>query len=563
MYIKKVIEIFKCEDKQIIEKFNRLDLREDVSKILEIDDQSLRYFLYVKKTENMYTSFKIVKKNGEFREINAPNNEMKNIQKKLAYILNLVYRVKPCVYGFVKDKNIKDNAKNHNKKRMILNIDLKDFFTQIHFGRIRGMLMKPPYSIGQEAATVIAQIACYRGVLPQGSPSSPILTNMICSPLDTQLTNLAKRKQLIYTRYADDITFSTFNRKFSKTIVNGDMENLMIGKELENILLRNSFNVNPKKIFLNSLKTRQEVNGLVVNKFPNIKREYIKKIRAILYNSFNNGLEKTAKDYIRKGYCKNKEIVVNIDNERYAEKIYNWFKAVLKGKISFIREIRGEKDYIYLKYAQQLNKLYNEKIFNIDSFEEIINNVVILESENEDVQGSGFFVKDLGLFTNYHVTEDLEFYNVKTHLGKCVGKVAKVLNEINCDKSIDYALYALKNEELVGLELADSLEINIGDKVIIIGYPEYNEKDSPHIQTCAVTSRTSSFGSQLYTVSGRIVHGASGGVVLNLDYRVIGIIKAGISTINEVDEFGKQGFVSIERVLTHMNESKIKEECLV
>ena len=69
--------------------------------------------------------------------------------------------------------------------------------------------MKPPYGIGAEAALVIAQIACYKGKLPQGAPTSPILTNMVCAPLDTQLIRLAQKYKLHYTRYADDISFSS------------------------------------------------------------------------------------------------------------------------------------------------------------------------------------------------------------------------------------------------------------------------------------------------------------------------------------------------------------------
>ena len=77
-----------------------------MAKLLEIDDKSLRYFLYHKKTENMYTSFKIPKKNGEYRIINSPDKELKNIQKKLSYVLALVYKVKPAAYGFIYKKNI-------------------------------------------------------------------------------------------------------------------------------------------------------------------------------------------------------------------------------------------------------------------------------------------------------------------------------------------------------------------------------------------------------------------------------------------------------------------------
>ena len=537
------------------DEFYRLSTREDVAKILEIEEKSLRYFLYAKKPDNMYTTFKIAKKSGGTREISAPAKELKAIQRKLAYILNLVYRVKPSVYGFVHERKIKDNASKHTRRKVILNIDLKDFFSQIHFGRVRGMLMNKPYGIGQEAATVIAQLACYKGILPQGAPSSPVLTNMICSPLDTQLTNLAKKHGLVYTRYADDITFSTFNPVFPKDIIERDLSSIIIGQELDAILKKNSFSVNPKNIFLNNNKVRQEVTGLVVNKFPNIKREYIKSIRAILHNCFKNGVYETAIDYVARGFCKNKDIEENIDNIEYRDIIILWFKSVLKGKINYIKEIRGSDDYTFLQYADQLNRLFGEEIFNVEKHNEFFNkiayNVVILENRNKLVQGSGFFLKDVGLVTGYHVTEDRGFFMVTTYKGENIGIVSKEMNEIISDKNIDYAIYNLNNSSMEGLELGDSNEIEIGDKVTVVGYPDYIEGDTPYVHTCEVTSKTKYLGECLYTVSARIIHGASGGAVLNKDNKVIGIIKAGVVSYEEKEDVGKHGFVPIHIALKH------------
>ena len=185
---------------------------------------------------------------------------------------------------------------------------------------------------------------------------------MICSPLDTQLIRLAKKHGIVYTRYVDDITLSTFNDRFPEAIVKGDVNNLIIGSELGNILRKNSFDVNLDKVFLNNNFTRQEVTGLIVNKFPNVKREYIKNLRAILHKCYKKGIYETALEYIDNGYCKNKDIIRDLNNK---ELINNWFKCVLKGKPNFIKEIRGYNDYIFLKYAQQLNRVFNEEIFNV------------------------------------------------------------------------------------------------------------------------------------------------------------------------------------------------------
>lgn len=94
--------------------------------------------------------------------------------------------------------------------------------------------MNPPYSIGEEAATTIAQIACVNGVLPQGSPCSPILTNMVCAPLDNNMMRLAKANGFVYTRYADDITLSTYKKAFDPGIVSLDDDKICIGSRLLN-----------------------------------------------------------------------------------------------------------------------------------------------------------------------------------------------------------------------------------------------------------------------------------------------------------------------------------------
>ena len=224
------------QNKELQLQFYKLKTRQDVSKILGIKDRSLRYFLYGVGTENLYHEIEIKKRNGGIRKICAPEDKLKNIQRKMLHILEEVYRKKPAAYGFINDKSNVSNAQNHCKRELILNIDLKDFFDQIHFGRVFGLLKKEPYSIGEEAAKVIAQLVCYKGKLPQGAPTSPIISNMICSPLDTQLTHLAKRYKLVYTRYADDITFSTHRNKFPIEIVDIVENKIELGSSLKEIL---------------------------------------------------------------------------------------------------------------------------------------------------------------------------------------------------------------------------------------------------------------------------------------------------------------------------------------
>lgn len=543
---------------EIKEQFLKLETREDVAHLLGMEDKSIRYFLYGIKPDNLYSEFTIKKKNGDDRHICAPDKRLKKIQRKMANILNCVYKIKPAAHGFVIDKNIVTNARNHIKRRYVFNLDLENFFEQIHFGRVRGMLMSPPYGIGAEAALVIAQIACYKGKLPQGAPTSPILTNMVCSPLDTQLTKLAKKYKLHYSRYADDISFSSYRDELPVGVVYTDEEGIHIGKELRDILSKNSFPANTSKTRVFDYRKRQEVTGLVVNQFVNIRRNYIKKIRAILYYCRTQGIYETARDYIQKENCKNCSIIEIAQNgsDENKEKIVEWFKEVLKGKLGYVRFIRGESDYVFLKYAKEMNELFDEEVFAIkkelELLEKIEKSVFILESKTSYVQGSGFIVKDIGLLTNYHVTEDDDFYNVSTYKNEIEGVVSNTTNLVKNNEEIDYACYNLGKNSEYALELGSSKELTIGSTVLVIGYPDYCQGNSPEIQTVKIISERRFMRQRVYTISGRIVHGASGGVVLNSLYKVVGVIRCGVASLEEADENAIHGIIPIDDIVNDL-----------
>src|SRR5690606_37339505 len=110
-----------------------------------------------------------------------------------------------------------------------------------------------------------AQLSCYSGKLPQGAPSSPIISNLICEILDYRLLKISKKYKLDYTRYADDLTFSTNDKKFL------DLKTEFY-KKLENELIRAGFRINEKKKRLQMSNSRQVVTGLVVNEKINVNR---------------------------------------------------------------------------------------------------------------------------------------------------------------------------------------------------------------------------------------------------------------------------------------------------
>ena len=315
------------------EAFGDLSSRKDLAKLLDIKPRSLSYILYhyEKGTGNkLYKEFKITKKNGSKRTIRTPIDSLKKIQSRLNYLLNCVYWVKPSAHGFINKKSILTNALQHTNKRIILNIDIKDFFPSINFGRVRGLLLSKPYSLNNEVATTIAQIACYDNELPQGAPSSPVISNMICSKLDHELQNLAKSSKATYTRYADDITFSTNAKIFQEEILcfgaNGE---LAVGDTLKKIITSNGFSINDSKTRAYNRDLRCEATGIVINKFPNVRRTYIKQVRAIIHDATKNGLAHAEANHYGNHYKR-----LNIKSQPTN------FLNVIEGKIEFIRHIR-------------------------------------------------------------------------------------------------------------------------------------------------------------------------------------------------------------------------------
>ncbi|MEH7553392.1 retron Ec67 family RNA-directed DNA polymerase/endonuclease [Bacillus altitudinis] len=266
---------------------NEIKTRNELADFLNVPRKQLSYQLYVKGINNLYTSFEITKKNGGVRKIYAPSEELKGIQRKLEKALfNFMrdkWKKKNISHGFEKNKSIITNAKIHRNKRLVWNIDIENFFESIHFGRIRGFFNKNNnFLLPIEVATVIAQISCYDGKLPQGAPSSPVISNLICEILDHRILKIAKKFKLDYTRYADDLTFSTNDKNFLPIKTE-------FYEEISNELIRAGFKINEKKNRLQLRDSRQVVTGLVVNKKINVNRYYYKETRAMAHQLYKHG----------------------------------------------------------------------------------------------------------------------------------------------------------------------------------------------------------------------------------------------------------------------------------
>ncbi len=294
-----------------LEYLRQITTKRDFAILLGVKPSFLTNVLYRLKPATQYILFTIPKKNGGTRTILSPSDRLKSIQSSLSKLLldcideiNEPKRTKKRTYkqalshGFVRNCSIMTNAMMHLNKKNVLNIDLKDFFDSFNFGRVRGFFIKNNhFQLDPAIATVIAQIACYDNKLPQGSPCSPVITNLITHSLDIRLASLARKHSCIYSRYADDMTFSTRKSVFPRQIMRQEEDQFITGKKLKSEIVRAGFSINEKKTRIQYKDSRQDVTGLIVNKKPSIKKEYWRTVKSQCNSLFHTGIfiKKTSK----------------------------------------------------------------------------------------------------------------------------------------------------------------------------------------------------------------------------------------------------------------------------
>jgi RNA-directed DNA polymerase len=308
---------------------------------------SINFYSNSKIAKVRYLKFAIKKKSGGERIIKAPVSGLKLIQRCLNLIFNAVFTSHLNATGFVPGKNIVDNAKVHTGKNYVYNIDIKDFFPSVEFRRIKTVLTIPPFNLPDKVAFVIANLCCDEGSLPQGAPTSPTLTNIICQRLDRKLTGLSKRYGCYYTRYADDITFSSYHNIFQIKEKDSELFYSQFILDLNVILKEQNFLMNPTKTRLQKIGYRQEVTGLTVNEIVNVQKRYVKNIRAMLNNWESKGL-KEAESIFRRCYFSDKGHIKRGNPD---------FTNVLFGKLEFLKMVRGSTDKVYNCYNDQLIRL--------------------------------------------------------------------------------------------------------------------------------------------------------------------------------------------------------------
>jgi Retron-type reverse transcriptase len=286
-----------------------------LSLYLDESPEQLEFFLGDKR--KAYVTYKLKKKIGGFRTIDAPSKKLKEIQRWI--LNNILYNLKvnKNAHGFIPKRSVATNAKIHVGQELVMGIDLKDFFPSIKFNRVRGLFRSIGYN--EDVSTILAELCTFNWRLPQGAPTSPMISNLIASNLDTKLTRFCLKRNLLYSRYADDITISGGKAlPRYKTLI-------------FRIIDKEGFNINFEKVRIQGRGSRQSVTGLVVNDKMSIGRKKKKIMKSIVHKISGKG-----------------SIEAN-------EKHNPFFKETIYGWLSFINIIEPE-------FAQPLI----EKINSID-----------------------------------------------------------------------------------------------------------------------------------------------------------------------------------------------------
>ena len=291
-------------------------------------------------------TFRLRKKHGGYREITAPKGGLRGILNALNILLQTYDEPTPWAFGFVCGRSVVDNARPHVGKRYILNLDLKDFFPTITRQQVADCLTAEPFGFSSLATKLISGLATVRTknneeVLAQGFATSPTLSNFSCREMDKEIAGVAAAQGITFTRYADDLTFSS-----DVDILRPQGE---LVQQVKTIVERYGFRLNEEKTHLQRRGRRQEVTGLMVTEKVNVSRRYVREIRSLLYiwerYGYEDACQAAWKSY-RQQHGKTKEYLYFVP-----------LNAVLRGKLNYMKMVRGADDPLYQRFVSRYNAL--------------------------------------------------------------------------------------------------------------------------------------------------------------------------------------------------------------
>jgi len=250
--------------------------------LLEVKKEDIEKI--VANIENYYRSYPIKKASGKLRWIDAPQKPLKEYQKKILERLLYQFRAHESAVGFIKHIGVKDGAARHLGNKVVLCIDVQDFFGSLSLFQVYaayGYMLtklskdKKSFSYGSEDLELLVKLSTYKGHVPQGAPTSPALANIICRQMDRELQDIAVKNDLVYTRYADDIAFSHARKNFKIT---------KIIEQTKKVMSYYGLKLNSKKTRVLRPHKRMAITGVVINEKLSVAKPVWRNVRAQLHN---------------------------------------------------------------------------------------------------------------------------------------------------------------------------------------------------------------------------------------------------------------------------------------
>jgi RNA-directed DNA polymerase len=320
-----------------------LTTKAELAETLGTPLRKLNYWFHVLPADRRYTRFELQRSGDRApRVIEAPIRPIKDIQRRVLAIISAYYTAPRAVHGYIAGRSIITNARVHLHQRWVFHIDLADFFPSINFGRVRGRFMASPFRFPPDVATLLAQICCHNNHLPQGAPTSPLVSNLICRRLDRQLGELAKADRCFYSRYCDDLVFSTTRRAFPVALATTDIQTgaIVAAPPVRAVISSNGFTINESKTRLRHYSQRQVVTGLVTNQILNVPRDYVRSLRSLLHIWKSHGEAAAAAALVR-----------HRPENRAPNRASADFRLVVRGKVQYLGSVKGWDDSVYTALA--------------------------------------------------------------------------------------------------------------------------------------------------------------------------------------------------------------------
>ena len=355
---------------------------------------------------------------------------------------------------------------------------------------------------------------------------------MISYRLDRELTALSRKEKTTYTRYADDITFSTTRRKFSNAYIKDvEEESVVLADKLESIILSNYFKINKDKVRLHLGTKPKFVTGVKVNTKPNLTRKYVRNLRSMIH-SWEQGADNAQSKFLSTYNGKGKSIV----------------KVVL-GKLAHMKQIKGKDDLVYRRLFNRVMIIQGkyDEILPVEEIEELAHRIFVIKV-GENKFGTGFILDSKWLITCAHVVgkgaDEIKFFrHDRSSLPDQYHEADKNNDWVSPIKEFDVAALSIDSEVINDsntLKSApSSLSVIPGDECKIVGFPKYFPGTTPSmVEGKVIKVERNKYGIYDAYFDRTLVTGNSGGPVLNSQNQVIGMVRTGADNHDNTDDLG-------------------------